>query len=260
MQRYIRLAATIAFVLGPAALARADLIQLLSDRYVARTLVTVTDPGTGEGRAWNDTTSGKAFVPGATNAFTLSTEGRWPAAPDVDPVGDFVAGAYIGLASSPSLGNSWFETHVTSGIVESSVPGPQPDARMNAQLDTYMKFFVQGDQTSLSFGQFGSTSSRIRLVNSTTGAVLTDETHTYLGGRDRWSVPLADAGTYELWTSTWMYDSRGDPEGGLNVFTDADIQPTPVPEPASLLLLASGAGALIRRRVRQKASSGGASH
>lgn len=251
MHGYLRLAAAVTFVLGSATLASADVIQLLSDRYVARTLVTVTDPTTGDGRAWTGTGSGTTWGPAANNRFNLNTEGQWPPPSGTSAGGDFVAGAYVGLSSYLDPGASWFETYVTSGIVESSTPGPQPDARMNAELVTYWRFFVQGSQTALTFGQFGSTSSRIRLVDSATGAVLADETHSYLGGRDRWTVPLADAGIYELYTATWMEDSRGDPEGGLSIFTDASVQPAPVPEPASLLLLASGA-ALVGRRARQK--------
>jgi hypothetical protein len=221
-----------------AGVSHAGPILLLQDRYQATTQITTFsgDPANvdsivrnqRQGSIWGDT---------GLNAFTLTSE---------TPRDDDFATASVGLRDEDFGMQSGWEAFAMAGSIGI---GSLDHEFAGTRFDAYWEFVASDDQTTLytDLVRESSGNAWMALMDLTRGqAIFTQQLS---GFRFVESTPLMTGHTYGLATSLIAFGT-GDPDVRAHVGANADFVPTPVPEPATILLLGGGAVALAAHRRR----------
>lgn len=210
--------------------ARADVIWLLEDRYTADTSVQLTGQS-GKEHTWSNHHKGTLWGPAGVNELFQSTTG----------VVDWNGEAKWGRAAVEVTDQSSGSQRGWGYQVIGDRDPPPLGYHTYSEISGYLAFAVSGGNSWLALNTTPGTSP-FTFVDLTTGQTLRDS-HTR--GRE---FALLDGHMYGLTTFLSLSDS--DDGWDAWVATNADINPAPVPEPASLLLLASAVGGMIVRKRR----------
>lgn len=230
------LTAALLFSLSGLSSAHADVIWLLEDRYTADALVQLTAQS-GKERTWTNHREGALWGPKGPTQFFLDTSGRvdWPSSnPEFGQAGVSVSGY-----SRAGANGSFFQL-----IGERWVSNPY---RTHSEFNAYMAFAVSGTNTRLNLSADPSHANPFTLTDLTTGELL--------GSAHRHSQEFAllDGHCYGLATTMWLTNS--DDGGDASWETNADINPAPVPEPSSLVLLGTALCVFARRSLARPYAS-----